>query len=211
MDVRAPGPGRQARHRRRHHAPPTSCTSRSTRSTTSSSSRATCCTASGAGVPAQARRDPRPRDLGLVRADQAGTYDIQCVEMCGIGHALMPARIVIESAADHDAGWPRTRRRSRRRAPHRPPAKYEEQHDMAEPAHDAHRTAHRRTTTTRTRTATSSRRELLREVLLVARPQDDRQAVPVHRHVHGADRRLLRLRVPHEDRVPGHAVPGSAT
>ena len=33
-----------------------------------------------------------------------GTYDIQCAEICGIGHALMPARVVVESAEDH-AAW----------------------------------------------------------------------------------------------------------
>jgi cytochrome c oxidase subunit 2 len=35
---------------------------------------------------------------------KVGVYDIQCVEMCGIGHGLMPGRIVIETAADH-AAW----------------------------------------------------------------------------------------------------------
>jgi len=30
-----------------------------------------------------------------------GEFDIQCAEMCGIGHALMPARISIESEEDH--------------------------------------------------------------------------------------------------------------
>jgi cytochrome c oxidase subunit II len=33
-----------------------------------------------------------------------GTYDIQCAEICGIGHALMPAKIVIETAEQH-AAW----------------------------------------------------------------------------------------------------------
>ena len=35
---------------------------------------------------------------------KTGTYDIQCAEICGIGHALMPARIIIESADQH-AAW----------------------------------------------------------------------------------------------------------
>jgi cytochrome c oxidase subunit 2 len=35
---------------------------------------------------------------------KVGVYDIQCVEMCGIGHGLMPARAVVETAADH-AAW----------------------------------------------------------------------------------------------------------
>jgi cytochrome c oxidase subunit 2 len=42
--------------------------------------------------------------VGWFEATKTGTYDIQCAEMCGIGHALMPARIVIESAAEH-AAW----------------------------------------------------------------------------------------------------------
>jgi cytochrome c oxidase subunit 2 len=33
-----------------------------------------------------------------------GEFDIQCAEICGIGHGLMPARIVIESREQH-AAW----------------------------------------------------------------------------------------------------------
>lgn len=33
-----------------------------------------------------------------------GEYDIQCAEICGIGHGLMPARIFIESGEQH-AAW----------------------------------------------------------------------------------------------------------
>ncbi len=33
-----------------------------------------------------------------------GTFDIQCAEICGIGHGLMPAKIVIESSEQH-AAW----------------------------------------------------------------------------------------------------------
>lgn len=40
---------------------------------------------------------------GWFEPTRVGVHDIQCTEMCGIGHALMPARIVIESAADYDA------------------------------------------------------------------------------------------------------------
>jgi cytochrome c oxidase subunit 2 len=32
-----------------------------------------------------------------------GEYDIQCAEICGVGHGLMGARIFIESAAEHMA------------------------------------------------------------------------------------------------------------
>lgn len=41
---------------------------------------------------------------GWFNATKTGEFDIQCAEMCGIGHGLMPARIFIESAADH-AKW----------------------------------------------------------------------------------------------------------
>ena len=33
-----------------------------------------------------------------------GTYDIQCAEICGIGHGLMPARVFIETPQQH-AAW----------------------------------------------------------------------------------------------------------
>lgn len=33
-----------------------------------------------------------------------GTYDVQCAEICGIGHGAMGARVVIEDAAGH-AAW----------------------------------------------------------------------------------------------------------
>lgn len=41
---------------------------------------------------------------GWFKADKTGTYDIQCTEICGIGHGVMFARVVIESAEDH-ARW----------------------------------------------------------------------------------------------------------
>jgi cytochrome c oxidase subunit 2 len=41
---------------------------------------------------------------GWFTPTKTGTYDIQCTEICGIGHALMPARIVIETAEEH-AAW----------------------------------------------------------------------------------------------------------
>ena len=40
---------------------------------------------------------------GWFEANQTGQFDIQCAEMCGIGHGLMPARIFIESPATHKA------------------------------------------------------------------------------------------------------------
>lgn len=42
--------------------------------------------------------------VGWFKPTKTGTFDIQCAEMCGIGHGLMPARIVIESAEQH-AAW----------------------------------------------------------------------------------------------------------
>jgi cytochrome c oxidase subunit 2 len=41
---------------------------------------------------------------GWFEPTKAGTHDIQCAEICGIGHALMPGRIVIETPAQH-AAW----------------------------------------------------------------------------------------------------------
>jgi cytochrome c oxidase subunit 2 len=41
---------------------------------------------------------------GWFEATQTGEYDIQCVEICGVGHGLMPARIIIESPGRH-AAW----------------------------------------------------------------------------------------------------------
>ena len=38
---------------------------------------------------------------GWFKATKTGEWDIQCREICGIGHGLMPARIVIESEEDH--------------------------------------------------------------------------------------------------------------
>ncbi len=41
---------------------------------------------------------------GWFKPIREGTFDIQCAEICGIGHGLMPARAVIESAEEH-ARW----------------------------------------------------------------------------------------------------------
>jgi cytochrome c oxidase subunit 2 len=41
---------------------------------------------------------------GWFEPTRTGTFDIQCAEICGIGHGLMPARIVVESADEH-AAW----------------------------------------------------------------------------------------------------------
>jgi cytochrome c oxidase subunit 2 len=39
---------------------------------------------------------------GWFEPTQTGRFDIQCAEMCGIGHALMPALISIESEDEHE-------------------------------------------------------------------------------------------------------------
>ena len=39
---------------------------------------------------------------GWFEPNRPGEYDIQCAEMCGIGHGLMVAKLYIESAQDHE-------------------------------------------------------------------------------------------------------------
>jgi cytochrome c oxidase subunit 2 len=41
---------------------------------------------------------------GWFKPIKEGTHDIQCAEICGIGHALMPARVMLESPQQH-AAW----------------------------------------------------------------------------------------------------------
>ena len=41
---------------------------------------------------------------GWFKPTVAGEYDIQCAEICGVGHGLMPARLYVESAENH-AAW----------------------------------------------------------------------------------------------------------
>jgi cytochrome c oxidase subunit 2 len=41
---------------------------------------------------------------GWFEATETGTHDIQCAEICGIGHGVMAARIIIESPERH-AAW----------------------------------------------------------------------------------------------------------
>jgi len=38
---------------------------------------------------------------GWFQATETGTHDIQCVEICGIGHGIMAAKIIIETEAEH--------------------------------------------------------------------------------------------------------------
>lgn len=41
---------------------------------------------------------------GWFRPSRVGTYDIQCTQMCGLGHGLMAGRIIVETPQDH-AAW----------------------------------------------------------------------------------------------------------
>lgn len=41
---------------------------------------------------------------GWFRPNRLGTYDIQCTQMCGLGHGLMAGRIIVETPKDH-AAW----------------------------------------------------------------------------------------------------------
>jgi cytochrome c oxidase subunit 2 len=41
---------------------------------------------------------------GWFKPIQTGAFDLQCAEICGIGHGLMPAKVVVETAAEH-AAW----------------------------------------------------------------------------------------------------------
>jgi cytochrome c oxidase subunit 2 len=41
---------------------------------------------------------------GWFRPDRLGTYDIQCTQICGLGHALMAGRVIVETQQEH-AAW----------------------------------------------------------------------------------------------------------
>jgi cytochrome c oxidase subunit 2 len=45
---------------------------------------------------------------GWFEPTQLGSYDIQCAEICGIGHGVMVARLIVESPEQH-AAWMRER------------------------------------------------------------------------------------------------------
>jgi cytochrome c oxidase subunit II len=47
---------------------------------------------------------PGRQITGWFEPTVTGTYDLQCTEMCGIGHGIMNARIVIETEEEH-ARW----------------------------------------------------------------------------------------------------------
>jgi cytochrome c oxidase subunit 2 len=41
---------------------------------------------------------------GWFQPNRVGTYDIQCTQMCGLGHALMAGKVVVETEQQH-AAW----------------------------------------------------------------------------------------------------------
>jgi len=43
---------------------------------------------------------------GWFTPTEVGTYDVQCAEICGIGHGLMPARVHVQTAAEQ-VSWMR--------------------------------------------------------------------------------------------------------
>ena len=40
---------------------------------------------------------------GWFEATETGEYDIQCAEICGVGHGVMGAKIIIETPSEHEA------------------------------------------------------------------------------------------------------------
>jgi cytochrome c oxidase subunit 2 len=40
---------------------------------------------------------------GWFTPTRLGTFDVQCAEICGIGHGLMPGRVHVQTAAQHQA------------------------------------------------------------------------------------------------------------
>ncbi len=42
--------------------------------------------------------------IGWFKATRTGTFDIQCTQMCGMGHGLMAGRIIVETPQQH-AAW----------------------------------------------------------------------------------------------------------
>lgn len=41
---------------------------------------------------------------GWFKPTMTGTFDVQCTEICGVGHGLMPGRVIVESSSAH-AAW----------------------------------------------------------------------------------------------------------
>jgi cytochrome c oxidase subunit 2 len=57
-------------------------------------------------VPAfRLKQDAMPGRIytGWVKPTIPGIYDIECTQICGVGHGVMGARLIVENAADHEA------------------------------------------------------------------------------------------------------------
>jgi cytochrome c oxidase subunit 2 len=39
----------------------------------------------------------------IFNPDKVGTYQVSCAELCGVGHGIMRARVIVQSQADYDA------------------------------------------------------------------------------------------------------------
>jgi cytochrome c oxidase subunit II len=46
---------------------------------------------------------PGRRIIGWFEPTRTGTFDVQCAEICGIGHGIMGARMTVETAEEHAA------------------------------------------------------------------------------------------------------------
>jgi cytochrome c oxidase subunit 2 len=58
---------------------------------------------------------------GWFKPIKTGAFDLQCAEICGIGHGLMPARVLVETPAEH-AAWVSQHSRTMVAAATTPPA-----------------------------------------------------------------------------------------
>jgi cytochrome c oxidase subunit 2 len=56
----------------------------------------------GAGVPAEARHDPRPRQPLPGHPTQEGTFKGKCAELCGAYHSNMLFNVKVVSQAEYD-------------------------------------------------------------------------------------------------------------
>ena len=79
------------------------------------------------GVPGQAGRRARASRRRLIfNPDRAGTYQVICSELCGVGHGVMRARVIVMEPGDYEAwvtrGEGRGRQPARAGASRRPAA-----------------------------------------------------------------------------------------
>ena len=129
----------------------------------------------GAGLPPEAGRRSRAASSPAGSSPRAPAFDIQCTEICGIGHALMPGRISSRRRGPRGLDARRSTPVLAAAAPagsQRHSAAYE----MPSSTHDRHphRRRHGHARLARPRRPRPPRTELLPQVLLVDRPQDHR-------------------------------------